>query len=85
MATETRCDLTRRLIPSPDANAGRRVSYYQYKHVVLRIEAVEPCDLHPEAIRAIVRDGTAVAGPDADVLPLRVVRSRQSYTPGGAS
>lgn len=71
---ETRCDLTRRLIPSPDANAGRRVSYYQYKHVVLRIEAVEPCDLHPEAIRAIVRDGKVVDAPNADVLPLRAAR-----------
>lgn len=71
---ETRCDLTRRLIPSPEANAGRRVTHYEFKGVVLRIEAVEPCDLHPEAIRSIVRDGAVVDAPNADVLPLRAAR-----------
>lgn len=76
MATETRCDLTRRLIPSPEANAGRRVTHYQLGEVVLRIEAVEPCDLHPEAIRTIVRDGAVVDAPNADVLPLRAARRR---------
>lgn len=73
MATHTLCDVTRRLIPSPDANAGMRPTFIEHGGVVLRIEPVDPCDLHPDAVRLIVRDGVAVAPPrDSKVLALPV-------------
>jgi hypothetical protein len=73
MANETRCDLTRRLIAPGAPNAGRDVTHVRLGSVVLRIEAVEPCDLHPEALRQVVRDGVAVDVSEG-VLPMRRAR-----------
>lgn len=70
MATTTRCDLTGKLIPSPSSNAGQRPTYIRHGAVVLRVEPVAACDLHPEALRAIVRDGVIVPAPHTPVVPL---------------
>jgi hypothetical protein len=73
MATLTLCDVTRRTIPSPSSNAGRRATLITHGGVTLRVEAVAPCDLHPDAIRQIVRDGVEVDAPrETQVLELPV-------------
>ena len=85
MATKITCDLTGKLIPSPAQNAGRRVTLIQHHGVTLRIETVAPCDLHPEAIRTIVRDGVAVAAPREESKVLALPVRPLQLLPGNAS
>ena len=78
MATRILCDVTRRTIPSVEANAGRRATLITHGGVTLRIEALAPCDLHPDAIRQIVRDGVEVETPREEPRVLvRPVRGLQ--------